>query len=46
MVPGTELQICIEHLNVDVEVLAGKGGAQLIVKMREFIGFWALSDLV
>ena len=37
-VPGTELPICCEHLNVDIEVLAGKGRAPKIVKMREFIG--------
>jgi len=37
-VPGTELPICFEHLKVDVEVLAGKGRARKVVKMREFIG--------
>ena len=37
-VPGTELPICFEHLNVDIEVLAGKCRAQEIVKMGEFIG--------
>ena len=36
--PGTELLICFEHLNVDSEVLAGKGRAQENVKMGEFIG--------
>ena len=36
--PGTELPICCEHLYVDIEVLAGKGRAPKIVKMREFIG--------
>jgi len=45
-VPGTELPICCEHLYVDIGVLAGKGRALKIVKMRELIGFWALSDLV
>jgi len=37
-VPGTDLPICCEHLYVDIEVLAGKGRAPKIVKMREFIG--------
>jgi len=36
--PDTELRICYEHLNVDIEVLAGKGRAPGIVKMRELIG--------
>ena len=46
LVPGTELPICDEHLNVDIEVLAEKGRAPKIVKKRELIGFCALSDLV
>ena len=35
---GTELPICYSHLNVDIEVLAGKGRAPKIVKMRKLIG--------
>ena len=38
MVPGTELPICYSQLNVDIEVLAGKGRAPNTVKMRELIG--------
>ena len=37
-VPGTELPIYYEHLNVDIEVFAGKGRAKRNVKMRELIG--------
>ena len=36
--PGTELPICYEHLDVDIGVLAGKGRALNNVKMRELIG--------
>ena len=37
-VSGTELPICYEHINVDIEVMAGKGRAPIIVKMRELTG--------
>ena len=35
---GTELPICYEHINVDIQVLAGKGRGPKDVKMRELIG--------
>jgi hypothetical protein len=44
-VPGTELPNCYEHLNVDIEVLAGKGRAPRLVKMRELIGMVGVEQL-